>query len=76
MERNLNELLQKGESKYLLVTVAAKRLKKLLNGEKPLVNYDAEEDIVNVALREIEAGKLKIVPRRKVGRVVDLAKQH
>jgi len=50
MERNLNELLQKGESKYLLVTVAAKRLKKLLNGEKPLVNYDAEEQTIDVKI--------------------------
>lgn len=76
MEKNLNELLQKGESKYLLVTVAAKRLRKLLNGEKPLVDTNGEEDLIDVALREIQTGKLKIVPRRKVGRVVDLAKRH
>ncbi len=76
METPVNEIYEKGESKYLMITLAAKRMKKLLHGEKPLVDIKPEDDVGNIALREMHNGKLKLVLRKKSGKVIDLAKQN
>lgn len=75
MEKNLAEIYNSGDGKYLLVNVAAKRIRKLLRGDKLLVATEATEDLNNIVMKEIAAGKLKIVPKRKTGKVIDLAKQ-
>jgi len=55
------------ESRFELVTLAAKRAKMLMKGAKPLVETD-NRSIVN-ALREVAAGKVKFVnPKGKQAR--------
>lgn len=76
MEENLLNMYEKGESKYLLINLAAKRIKKLLLGDRPQIRLEGEDDMGNVTLKEIEQGRLKVVPRKKAGKVIDLAKQN
>lgn len=75
MEKNLPELLKSGEGKYLIVNVVAKRVRKLMRGDKPLVAAEGDEELPNIALKEIQQGKIKALPRRRTGKLVDLAKQ-
>lgn len=61
---SLDELLDKVDSRYSLVTAAAKRARKILEEEKD----DEEKTVkaVSLALEEIGKGKIK-VERTKVG---------
>ncbi|MBW2147887.1 MAG: DNA-directed RNA polymerase subunit omega [Deltaproteobacteria bacterium] len=53
----VEDCLQKVNNRFALVHLAAKRVKQLLKGDKPLVQADNRE--VVIALREIAAGKVK-----------------
>ena len=75
LDKRLNEIFEQRESKYLMLTLAAKRMRKLLYGEKPLVDTKRGEDLGNVVMRELDENKLKLIARKKTGKVVDLAKQ-
>ena len=76
MEENLLDMYKKGETRYLLINLAAKRIKKLLLGERPQIRVEGEDDMGNITLKEIMQGRLKMVPRKKVGKVIDIAKQN
>jgi DNA-directed RNA polymerase subunit K/omega len=57
------ELLKKAHeripSERVLVNLISKRMKQLINGEKPLVRpLSSDEDKVDTALREVAEGKL------------------
>ena len=57
------ELLKKAHEKIssvpVLVNLISKRVKQLINGEKPLVRpKNSDEDKVDTALREVAEGKL------------------
>jgi len=54
----LEALLDRVESKYALVIVAAKRARQLKEGALPLVDVDSSNP-VTVALEEIAAGKIR-----------------
>ncbi|MDR7427293.1 MAG: DNA-directed RNA polymerase subunit omega [Armatimonadota bacterium] len=54
----LEALLDRVESKYALVIVAAKRARQLKEGALPLVDVDSSNP-VSVALEEIAAGKIR-----------------
>ncbi len=54
----LEALLDRVESKYALVIVAAKRARQLKEGALPLVDVDSGSP-VTVALEEIAAGKIR-----------------
>jgi DNA-directed RNA polymerase subunit omega len=60
----LDELIKHVDSRYTLVTAAAKRARKILEEEKP----EDERSIkaVSIALQEIKDGKIKI-ERTKTG---------
>lgn len=63
----VEDCLKNVESRFELVTLAAKRAKMLMKGAKPLVETD-NRSIVN-ALREVAAGKVKFVnPKEKQAR--------
>jgi len=63
----VEDCLKNVESRFELVTLAAKRAKMLMKGAKPLVETD-NRSIVN-ALREVAAGKVKFVnPKGKQAR--------
>ncbi len=61
---SLDELLKKVDSRYTLVTAAAKRARKVLEEER--LNEDKSIKAVTTALEEIYDGKIK-VERTKTG---------
>ena len=53
----LESLMQKVDSKYSLVTLAAKRARELTDGDEPLVETDTKK-VVSIAMEEIDQGKI------------------
>ena len=53
----LESLMTKVDSKYTLVTLAAKRARQLTDGDEPLVNVDTTK-VVSIAMEEIDQGKI------------------
>jgi len=53
----VEDCLEKTNNRFELVVVAAKRVRQLLKGAKPLVSADNRE--VVIALREIAEGKVR-----------------
>ena len=57
---NLDELMEKVDSRYTLVTLAAKRTREMLNEDNPVLLDEKEKstkDVTN-AMLEINAGKI------------------
>jgi DNA-directed RNA polymerase subunit omega len=55
----VEDCLKKVSNRFMLVHMAAKRVRQIREGSEYLVNSPKNEDIV-VALREIAAGKVRI----------------
>ena len=53
----LESLMTKVDSKYTLVTLAAKRARQLTDGDEPLVDVDTTK-LVSIAMEEIDQGKI------------------
>ncbi|KMO87905.1 DNA-directed RNA polymerase subunit omega [Megasphaera cerevisiae DSM 20462] len=53
----LESLMTKVDSKYTLVTLAAKRARQLTDGDEPLVDADTTK-VVSIAMEEIDQGKI------------------
>jgi DNA-directed RNA polymerase subunit omega len=53
----LESLMQKVDSKYTLVTLAAKRARELTDGDDPLVDSHTEK-VVSIAMEEIDEGMI------------------
>ena len=53
----LESLMTKVDSKYTLVTLAAKRARQLTDGDEPLVDVDTTK-VVSIAMEEIDQGKV------------------
>ena len=53
----LESLMTKVDSKYTLVTPAAKRARQLTDGDEPLVDVDTAK-VVSIAMEEIDQGKI------------------
>lgn len=60
LEPSVDELLEKINSKYTLVTLSARRARQLQDEAKPLVENPKSKKIVGIALEEIIAGKLTV----------------
>jgi DNA-directed RNA polymerase subunit omega len=54
----VEDCLEKVEDRFLLVMLAAKRVKQLYKGSKPLIENKADNKNVVIALREIASGKV------------------
>ncbi len=54
----VEDCLDKVENRFLLVMLAAKRVKQLFKGSKPLIENKAGNKNIVISLREIAAGKL------------------
>ncbi len=54
----VEDCLEKVENRFLLVMLAAKRVKQIYKGSKPLIENKANNKNVVVALREIAAAKV------------------
>lgn len=59
----LDELLQKVESKYTMVIVAARRARQILEGSRPQAG-PVDDKPVTAALKELAAGKIAWEQRR------------
>lgn len=55
---SLESLMEKVDSKYTLVTLAAKRARELTDGDQPTVCADTNK-VVSIAMEEIDAGKIR-----------------
>ena len=53
----LESLMTKVDSKYTLVTLAAKRARQLTDGDEPLLDVDTTK-VVSIAMEEIDQGKI------------------
>lgn len=53
----LESLMEKVDSKYTLVTLAAKRARQLTDGDAPLVDVDTTK-VVSIAMEEVDQGKI------------------
>jgi DNA-directed RNA polymerase subunit omega len=53
----LDDLLKRVDSKYTLVTLAAKRAREITDGDEPLVRIETNKP-VSIALEEINQGKI------------------
>ena len=53
----LESLMTKVDSKYTLVTLAAKRARQLTDGDEPLVDVDTTK-VVSIAMEEIDQAKI------------------
>ncbi|SDF40111.1 DNA-directed RNA polymerase subunit omega [Sporolituus thermophilus] len=54
---SLDVLIDKVDSKYTLVVLAAKRAREIMNGEPPLVESKSNKP-VTIALEEVAQGKI------------------
>lgn len=59
----LESLMKRVDSKYTLVTLAAKRARQLTDGDKPLVDVDTTK-VVSIAMEEIDQGKITYEARK------------
>lgn len=57
IKTTLESLMTKVDSKYTLVTLAAKRARQLTDGDEPLVDVDTTK-VVSIAMEEIDQGKI------------------
>jgi DNA-directed RNA polymerase subunit omega len=55
----VEDCLEKVDNRFLLVMLAAKRVKSLYKGAKPLIENKADNKNVVLALREIASGKIR-----------------
>ena len=53
----LESLMKKVDSKYTLVTLAAKRARELTDGDEPLVDVETTR-VVSIAMEELDQGKI------------------
>ncbi|WP_289001197.1 DNA-directed RNA polymerase subunit omega [uncultured Megasphaera sp.] len=53
----LESLMKHVDSKYTLVTLAAKRARQLVDGDEPLVDVETTK-VVSIAMEEIDQGKI------------------
>lgn len=60
----VEDCLKRAPNRFLLVNMAANRVRQIREGAEYLVNSPKNEDIV-VALREIAAGKVKIKEKQE-----------
>ncbi len=54
----VEDCLERVDNRFLLVMLAAKRVKQLYKGAKPLIDNKADNKNVVVSLREIAKGKV------------------
>ena len=60
----VEDCLEKVDNRFLLVMLAAKRVKQLYKGSKPIIKNTSNKHVV-LALREIAAGKVGYEMSRK-----------
>ncbi len=57
---SFSELAEKGDSRYTLVMVTAKRARTIIDGSEPLIETTSKKP-VSIALEEVLAGKVKYI---------------
>lgn len=67
----IEDCLKRVKNRFLLVNMAAKRVRQIREGSEYLVSSPKNEDIV-VSLREIAAGKITVIEDEKKEEKVEL----
>jgi len=75
VDENLSDLVKSGRGRYLLVNVVRMRSRELFAGAKPLVKTPEGTDPGTIAFMEMTEGHLKVLPRKKPRKLVDIADQ-
>lgn len=57
IEPSIDELLEKVESRYMLVTIIAKRAREIVAGDDIMIDTDDNKPI-NTAIREFNEGRI------------------
>ncbi len=55
---SFNELAERGDSRYTLVMVTAKRARRIIEGSEPLIETSSKKP-VSIALEEVLEGKIQ-----------------
>jgi DNA-directed RNA polymerase omega subunit len=71
-EVDLLEMAKRGEGKYFLVNVLAKRSKALHSGEKARVKVENGREPDNIAIEEISQDKLKVTPKKHTPKMINI----
>lgn len=58
LEPSIDSLQKKIDSKYVLITLAARRARQLLETQKPLIENPKSKKYVGIALEEIKEDKV------------------
>lgn len=61
IEPNITDLEKHADCRYSLVVATARRARELVAGAEPLVDTD-ETKAVSIAVREIDAGRVYMIP--------------
>lgn len=60
LEPSIDQLQEKINSKYTLVTISARRAREIKDEGKSMIEHPKSHKYVGIALEEIDAGKLYI----------------
>lgn len=60
LEPSIDELQEKINSKYVLITIAARRAREIRDGSPTVLQNPKSHKFVGLALEEIKAGKLVV----------------
>jgi len=64
IEPNITDLSPRADCRYSLVVAVSRRARKLVAGAEPLIDTE-ETKPVSVAVREIDAGRVYVMPREE-----------
>jgi DNA-directed RNA polymerase subunit K/omega len=71
-EMDLGKMIARGENKYLMVNLLARRARELNDGARPLVRLPQAHSVLELAIAEGLGDGLKVIKREKEKVVVDL----
>jgi len=63
---SFRDLAERGDSRYTLAILIAKRARKIVDGSKPLVETDSKKP-VSIALEEVLSGKITYSRKEELG---------
>jgi len=65
----------KGLTRYFLINVISRRARALVDGEKPVVDPQGSLRPSEMAMKELTAGKLKVIPKAVRNKLVDIVRE-
>jgi len=66
---------KKGFNRYFMINVISRRARALVDGEKPMVDSQGSLRPSELAVKELAAGKLKVIPKATRNKLVDIVRE-